>query len=903
MRHGFVRFLLVLVLLSLYAPASVGAFPRELGTPADVVASRGSYTGTLVPPPLVEGQFVYTVPANYDPPMIGTAGLQHLSGVAKSLHFPFYVVVADKLEPMTSAQKEDARSKGYRETGAELAASYAIDRLAEDWAVLYPNTYDVSKSSIFLMEFGNRKYRMLAGSEWKKQGMGEDALIPFLDLFLAKVTGTPKDPKGGIIDLMTKYDAAVFDKVDPERVAVREAEARKKAEVARLKIARGTLDEKILTLEGLLDSDKEYLPSDTSSYGDLLNKARAVRKTDEPNEMLTFADTMPPSIKTLRDYVNEAVSKNRAKALKKAIVWLIVLGTLLILGILLTVRRRNYGLLRGQFKTACEHWQQKVKNAAGQYVAAYGDRKDIVAMDNCTGETGILWQKVTVELDDIWTAVKAIEGHVEQCAAMAAKASFFNYKALEQAILELDAEFNFDTGVINKDELFGGETKTIRVKSTDASRGLETRFKNLRAEWDTLVAASQTRLQTARELFPHTGYDHFVELAAKHSFPEAWFDDHPLAGDDTSDANVWDEADKLRWEDPVAYLKRIQHLQNDENGIGSRIHFIVVKSIEDVAKVRGVTIPALNSKVHPEQDPKATLQQAQQADYDFQGAVASLAHDKDTDTLKAKAEAVRKLCLKVENQVAAIQAAIGSANDKIGFILDRYQKVQDLGKKAYEAKEAARRVHVQGKDLDQPYNAAVDLIERARQGFIDPAKEHLKMGAHLDVLACVEQASNLLDQAEGHYKGILDQKARLDAAKAKYDDLAGKMSACYDGAVRKVTQYGGSMGNVQRYNACSLGSGVNDYTVALSALEVQVRAWDAAADRARRDYEAEQARIREEQRRREEARRAAERAAEAARESARRAAESARSSFSSGGSSSRGGSFGGGGSSSRGGGF
>lgn len=54
---------------------------------------------------------------------------------------------------------------------------------------------------------------------------------------MQSVQGTPKDPKTGIITLMRKFDADVFDRTEPQRVAARQA-AERKAEAARVEAER-----------------------------------------------------------------------------------------------------------------------------------------------------------------------------------------------------------------------------------------------------------------------------------------------------------------------------------------------------------------------------------------------------------------------------------------------------------------------------------------------------------------------------------------------------------------------------------------------------------------------------------------------------------------------------------------
>jgi len=146
--------------------------------------------GTIPAPRLVPGQYVYTIPANYDPPMIGRQGLRELQQQAKKLHYPFYIVVA---ESIPGEEDEDAAA--------------AIDGLAEDWA--RNPRYNVGTSSIFLLSFSPRKFRVLAGSRWKdKLGLERDAPLPYTAIFENSVQGTPKDPKTGIINLMDEQKEA-----------------------------------------------------------------------------------------------------------------------------------------------------------------------------------------------------------------------------------------------------------------------------------------------------------------------------------------------------------------------------------------------------------------------------------------------------------------------------------------------------------------------------------------------------------------------------------------------------------------------------------------------------------------------------------------------------------------------
>jgi hypothetical protein len=75
--------------------------------------------GPVPAPEIREGQFVYAVPADFDPPLIGADGMVEINEAAGELHYPFYVVLARAL-PGSADKDEDDR------------AAEAVDGLAED---------------------------------------------------------------------------------------------------------------------------------------------------------------------------------------------------------------------------------------------------------------------------------------------------------------------------------------------------------------------------------------------------------------------------------------------------------------------------------------------------------------------------------------------------------------------------------------------------------------------------------------------------------------------------------------------------------------------------------------------------------------------------------------------------
>lgn len=869
-----------------------------------------AYTGTITPPELKAGQFVYAFPEGFVPDGIGVAGLQHIQGVAKNLHHPFYVVLVDRLPGLTREQHQETREKGYRESGPELEAAYAIDRLAEDWAQMYPDIFDAAHSSIFLLSYNPRQYRMLAGVDWKVNlKLEKDALEPFANLFFRRVQGTPKDPAGGIIDLISAFDAHVFNLTDPAILAARaEAEAKRLREVA-LQEARGVLEEQILTLSNLLKSNPKYLPEDLSSYKDLLANAKDIRRADVPDKMQSFAASMKPVVEVLHDYVRQKV----VDAFLHALLWVGIAVALLVFiaiisGVLIK-RKRKLLFLRNSFMSQMFDWDKKIKNAAAHYVQAYGEREDVIALDDTQGETLELFKEVTKELDEIWGVVKALEDHISQCTKLAGKVTFFNFKPLMSALTKLGEEFEFDTGSINKFELFGKETQHIKITPQKAEKNLQERFQAVQETWDRLKKAAEFRNQEACKQFPHTTMDEIQQLAEKFGFPAAWYKDHPLAGNDDSDASVWKTADDLRWTDPVAYSRHIQKLQDTEAGVFGRIQELVTLATE-VEGNRSVTDempPQGCTSVNPDDDPYVTLVAAKQADNAFRAALVSCAPDMDIEKVSVKADTANDLYRKVREQSASLKVALQVVDTEVRDLGTASSVAQKCLDEAFDCINRAKQTHAHALEGQH-------LADACRKIFLQAQKEHteaqflLDTKSHLMAYRKASNAKTLYNKVRQMADQVLAFIASMDRDRQTFEVRLGQMEAAYAGAIRKVQQYEGNSSSVDTYREPALKKGPVDYTAMLALLDAQIVRWHNVVDQTQRSYETEQARRRAEEererrRRREEQEEADRRRRMASYSYHSSSRSSSSSSWGGGGSSGFGGGFGGGGSSSCGGGW
>jgi len=168
--------------------------------------------GQIEVPVLRDRQFVYTIPENFNPPMIQQFGVNELNNAARQCHYPFYVVLVETLP--AGSESDDER------------AAVAINQLAQQWADRYPS-FDIAKSQIFLLSYEPRKYRFLAGSKFESElGFEKEAHRPYTAIFDRSVKNQRKDPKAGIINMMTAVDDYLFDQTDPVRIAARKEAVR-----------------------------------------------------------------------------------------------------------------------------------------------------------------------------------------------------------------------------------------------------------------------------------------------------------------------------------------------------------------------------------------------------------------------------------------------------------------------------------------------------------------------------------------------------------------------------------------------------------------------------------------------------------------------------------------------------
>ncbi|MHB0999204.1 MAG: zinc ribbon domain-containing protein [Armatimonadota bacterium] len=785
--------------------------------------------GTFPSPELVKDQFVYTVPANFDPPLIGRHGLAEIQKSAEKLHYPYYVVIIDDLPVKSDEDPEEA-------------AAHAIDGLAAEWQSTSDN-FDVGKSSIFLLSYNPRQYRFLAGATWKSRlGFERDAHAPYTALFDRAVQCTPKDPKTGIIDMMVAVDNYLFDQTDPVRIEARRKAAEKAEQVRKLQEAHDRLDEELSRLEQLLNKPKVYLPADTKTYISALNKARDVRLHGSRDEVLYETDSLKKTNYVLERQINKRIDEEAKRRLQhNTKVASSLLISLLLLGIAFA-RWRQYRRLKKSFFTIADTWDQKLLNAKAKYANFYGnERSGIIGLSKMTGETKQLYDKVTAEVDAIYLGVEAMVTHIAKCRMTADRGSYLNISPLKHALADIENEFEFDTGKLDPGSLFGSLTSVIKVKPSEFSEDLDNRFSTIIGEWEYLKKAVEVRLRSAENLFPHQKLDEMLKTASDNGIPHVWFKDHPLFGSDESDQAVYGSVNSIRSQDPVAFIRQLDcyiAVEHDLDDCLSRL----VKAIRTVNESRLSEAPQIGTTVlSPEDDPRLMFETARQQDDMFTGLIAGRNGEYNIESVESQAEQVQKMYQSAASQAVLVNNVINTVADSITQLRNDLQDIDSLAKDAEIRLTKAQGMHSNVHNPETSLNHGKQLLSAGMQS-LESAQSNLTQLRHMDADRKLSQAKDQLRQAVEKFKLSIAQCDELDRQKAMYADKLEELESKRRKAESQIMRYGSRkiLQGVPRYDI----SEPADYLALLIILEGLEQNWDAEVREAQREYEIEQERIR-----------------------------------------------------------
>ncbi len=854
----------------------------------------GAALAATVPVPFEDGRHVYTHPEDWRPKGISAQGLEELQERAETLRTPFYVVLIDGaalpgagegMVRLQEATDELMAAWGGEGTGFDLSR-YTVFTVA--WGA------DCDKPPARRAPGTVCKFFLNTGSEFIH---GPAQFLPSRDherytrLFLNQVKTTPQDPQRGIEDVMRQVDQMLWDRTDPEKVLARAqkrltaanndleqgleraeelgldtAEAEALLATGELALSRAEPDDLHATAELVARGEQELLrevrtlerhQSDLEdalgqlgnvlAHGEKLDasglaEARAIYDRAQPVASSTDLEALVETHREVTDArtslgevvqlaVEARVRAEQAKVLRTVTACAAVVLLLFLIGFLRihVVRRRAF------YAVNRDDRREKLANAAARYVdLELHDREALAVLEDAGGRTAEERASLQQELDDIYAGIKALEHHLGVCDGIAQGGLSLSTRKLDQADAALDAPFDYDTGQLNDDELFAGETRVIQVVPADFMAELADRFKAVKARHDRLREAADKRFVVSAELFPHAGIDGLFERVAAADVPEGWLDDHPLFGDDASDATFYGRLDAVRTEDPLSWLGRLDELEGQEAVIGDRVTTLE-ESLERVTAVRLSRSPDVPSCVLlADDDPRVAFSRAAMADAELRGVVVAGQGDKDTDAVVRRAMVAEELYKRVQAQAETLKAAVAGLAELQRQVHSEADAANKALKAARARADAATAEHAKAEGAQDHVRAGFAELHSGERHVATAARlthDQRLLEAHRAIqqaLAAFQLAREMADEAQA-------QVDRLDADKVRFAALVAESEAVMAKAVGDVQRYGGSV--VFEPWTPPVAEGIVDYAVLAGMVERRHRTWRTAAREARWEHE------------------------------------------------------------------
>lgn len=862
-----------------------------LGFVVLVLQAQTSFARVLIPAPDVKpGQFVYAVPENFDPEYIGRSGLRDIQQEVSKLKYPYYVVI---VEQFGGESDEDAAT--------------AIDELVANWQK--DPDFDAKESSVFLLSYSPRKYRFLAGARWKTElGFEREAHHKYDNIFERYAKGTPKDPKSGIIEMAKAVDAYLARETDPKVIAERQrqvahdnlqseivrmqellqsesrflpkdttnyrkqlAEAEKilsgnalesmrsgadtlrkyvaaldkfvstkQFEAQKLLEAQAGLDGEIQNLESLLRSPRRFLPGYRQGYAKSLRSAKAVRKRNDRLEMLSETRVLHDVNRMLSRFVDAKRSEQRWRNIRAFLIGL-MFGLMFLICIRMFFRRAmNIRAMRAKFEQAVSYWERRLEAAVPQYLRFDEERKTILTLDKITGQTKELYDRVTHEVDEIFIALEALRTHFASCRALAVRATYLNPRPLKQALDDLNGCLEFDKGAVSQEQLFGKSEGTISARAEPLMEELEARYRRSIEEWQRLKVAAEARIHPAEEGFPHKNLDEMLEIADANSIPRRWLADHPLYGDDDSDTTLYDSVNACRWNDPVAYMARMDELLAKEKEAQQRLKRLL-DAVSQAKSNRLESPPSTSGTVlSPKDDPRIIFQSARQEEERLKGLLAG---SDNIEVVVFQAGLVHELYSQCAEQTAAVQSAISEACEVVAAVEKEHQETVALCEETEERIDTAGKVHLNIGDAQTSLEQGLKF-QQAGEAEMADAKKALADNNHFKARQSAWSAREHFEQAKIEFDNCQKQCDELDEAREQCEKQLAKMTGIRTRVEKNLKRYGCEEVELGGYDEPAPGVPLN-YILLLATLQEVENSWHNEERAARREYEAEQVRIRE----------------------------------------------------------
>lgn len=835
-------------------------------------------SGPLETPVLKEGQRVYSIPSGFLPKEISARALVNLEKTSAELHYPVLVVLVESIPNLTSGMLAETRASRYTETGDDLKAAYAIDRLAADWISSGSPLYDPSKATIMLLSSNPRKFRLLSGTDWQvKFGLKTNrGLDPFIQKFASYVKGTPKDPATGMAESMKMLDTFLFDNADPGRLAEREAAAAKAAEQARFNSALGLLMVQTKALDSALLEAPRYLPNEDLGPHKKLSLFAHDAMKGELSDFTQATLKLKPAVEYLQAGINAAKAKESAERNLAMLGTGVVIVFLVLLFGLSYRRFLDVQSLRAAAASLIRSWKGKIQNAEGRYVDFQESREKVMSLRNSSGKTREIFDQTTENIDNLALALYALKMQTLRAEELAAKGGFFNRKALVKAVAMFTESFTIETKDVDEANLFGSPNKNLRDTMKGFENSLQSQFSQCLVSLKELKEIADASRMSAAAAFPHTGLDALLKTCEENGIPRTWLSSHPLYGDDKADSDFYTRMDNLRLEDPKGYKVQMTSSRRLEEELSKNLKVIceAKNKLADMKKnISGLTGDGV---LAPEDDPRVTLSKAFTAEARVDAIIANSGDLRNLTTLLPEIES---LYSKARNQTAEANSAKNLAEKTAGEAIERSLQARKSQTAATGTLTAVQGLHKDVSSVNRNILSGEKFLKDGEREVGD-ANSLMLEKRYVEAQRGYQKAKNSFKSAEDSYADAVTCGRRLEEARARCHKMSQDLdlNSIRSAAESKIRKFGGTP-NLPPVRIPDL-RGVQDFEAIISDLDSQRRHWENQAIQVQRSYEEEQARVRAAEERRQRAIRdaeeAAERAAYAAEAAARAAAESSR---------------------------
>ncbi|RYG33689.1 hypothetical protein EON81_17560 [bacterium] len=807
-----------------------------------LVALVAGASAQLDAPTLQAGRFVYAIPDSFAPPLIERAGMAEMNREIARLKFPFYVFLVKELP----GRGELSRFR----TGSSQFNSLR-DRLTDEQTISLTNAlrsqslFDQNKGSVFLLSFDPRSFTYRPGSLWKtKYGFanlnGNNPHAPYLDLFKQYASKPANDPKQGILEMAKAIDAHLDDISNPAKIAARDraaaiqkyesrvSEAKVALEQAyNLNVPTGSLESAIGTAEGARDGDLAALMRATETLA--REVAPIYKAVSQIQIQMAQQQAEQLAVEQARQRAEDA---ERAKKVNSILFGIFAVG-----GVLGTIihRRRRYSGLRTELDGAVAEKRSQISNAGQQAYRMFQERDTVAGASKFEGQTKRVYDRIASDLDAITIGLEAMTGHANAAEKMGAKGSWLSYRPLIEAVNFLKAPFDFDTGKVNRSDLFGDPTEIIRVEPDRFSKEMQNRFAGTSEAWERLKTAMDLQARPLEEALPHTRWTELQTEAVALGLSPALMAGHPLAGDEASDRAFFARLNTLVWQDPISTFDAIEQAKRWEMETANG--FATIRQVkEDLEKARLESVPVFDTApVSPKDDPADRLSEARQAEEAFAEAIA----DSDsTAEIVAKGEIALAAYARCQKAIETLQSAIENAERDIVNLDAPLREAEGRLKLSQEAVAETARFHTGVNKAKSYVHDASLSLETARKT-AENARHALAERRHLDATRLVATSRERLLEVGRRSGEALHLCDELEEVRREYELQVRQTEALRARLDQEAQRYGRR--NLFSSYRTPHYSGPQDYGVLIGMLSSQQSTWQNWVDDARQTHEAQQA--------------------------------------------------------------